>query len=73
MPITEVLVKNAELYADEVALVEINPEFEPKSRITWRDYALIQPQAGEPFRREITWSDFDKKANRLYINKNIIS
>ena len=65
MPITEVLVKNAELYADEVALVEINPEFEPKSRITWRDYALIQPQAGEPFRREITWSDFNKKANRF--------
>ena len=65
MPITEILVRNAELYADETALVEINPEFEPKSRITWKDYALIQPQAGEPFRREITWADFDKKANRF--------
>ncbi len=65
MPITEILEQNARLYGDETALVEINPEFEPGSRITWRDYALIQPQAGEPFRREITWQDFDKKANRF--------
>ncbi len=65
MPITKLLEQNAALYANEVALVEINPEFEPKSRITWRDYALIQPQAGEPFRREMTWLDFDKKANRF--------
>lgn len=65
MPITKILEQNATLYPNDVALVEINPEFEPKSRITWRDYALIQPQAGEPFRREMTWLDFDKKANRF--------
>ncbi len=65
MPITEVLVQNAKLYGNETALVEINPEFQSSSRITWREYALIQPQPGEPFRREITWSDFDKKANRF--------
>ncbi len=65
MPITEILVQNAKLYSNEIALVEINPEFEPQSRITWKDYALIQPQAGQPFRREITWLDFDKKANRF--------
>ena len=65
MPITEILTKNAELYGDEVALVEINPSFEPESRITWREYSLMQPQPGEPFRREITWKDFDKKANRF--------
>lgn len=65
MPITKILEQNATLYPNEIALVEINPEFEPKSRITWRDYALIQPQVGEPFRREMTWLDFDKKANRF--------
>ncbi len=65
MPITEVLTKNATLYPDEVALVEINPSFEPESRITWREYSLMQPQPGEPFRREITWKEFDKKANRF--------
>ena len=65
MPIFETLDKNAEVYGDEVALVEINPSFEPQSRITWRDYSLMQPIPGEPFRREITWKDFNKKANRF--------
>ena len=65
MPIFETLERNAELYPNETALVEINPKFEPKSRITWRDYALIQPIPGEPFRRELTWKDFDIKANRF--------
>ena len=65
MPIFETLDKNAELYGEEVSLVEINPSFEPKSRLTWKDYSLIQPIPGQPFRREITWNDFKKKANRF--------
>ncbi len=65
MVITDVLDNNARLYADEVALVEINPKFEPQSRITWRDYALMQPEPGQPFRREITWEQFWKRANRF--------
>ncbi len=65
MVITDILDNNARLYADEVALVEINPMFEPQSRITWRDYALMQPQPGQPFRREITWEQFRKRANRF--------
>ena len=65
MIITDILDNNARLYADEVALVEINPMFEPQSRITWRDYALMQPEPGQPFRREITWEQFLKRANRF--------
>lgn len=65
MPIFETLDKNAELYGDEISLVEINPTFEPKSRLTWKDYSLIQPIPGQPFRREITWKEFKKKANRF--------
>ena len=65
MIITDILDNNARLYADEVALVEINPKFEPQSRITWRDYALMQPEPGQPFRREITWEQFWKRANRF--------
>ena len=65
MPITEILAQNARRFPIDTALVEINPEFEPSSRITWREYALMQPQAGEPFRRELSWIDFDKKANRF--------
>ena len=65
MTIIDILNKNADIYADETALVEINPVFEPKSRITWRDYSLIQPEPGKPFKRDITWGDFNKKANRI--------
>ncbi len=65
MTIIDVLNQNAEIYRDEVSLVEINPSFEPESRITWRDYALMQPEPGQPFRREITWGDFAEKANRF--------
>ncbi len=65
MPITEILRRNAEMYGQETALVEINPKFEPESRITWREYSLMQPEPGQPFRREMTWKDFDLKANRF--------
>ncbi len=65
MPITDFLEKNAREFGDEVCLVEINPEFKPDSRITWREYSLMQPIPGEPLRRELTWKAFDKKANRF--------
>lgn len=66
MPITEILDKNAELYADDVALVEINPKNEtPSGRVTWRDYSLIEANPNEFYRREITWKEFNKKANRF--------
>ena len=65
MPITELLERNAREFGNEIALVEINPHFEPESRLSWRDYSLMQPQPGDYFRREITWADFDKKANRF--------
>lgn len=65
MTIVDVLKTNAQKYPDEVALVEINPQFQPDSRITWRDYALTQPIPGQPFRREITWAVFEEHANRF--------
>ena len=65
MPITDLLERNSKLYGNEVALVEINPEQEEPIRITWKEYALIQPTSSQPYRREITWSVFDEKANRV--------
>ncbi len=62
MPITEILAKNAELYGDEVSLVEINPGADKK--MTWREFALTQP-VGSNYRREITWKEFDDTANRF--------
>ena len=65
MPITDLLERNSKLFGNEVALVEINPEVQEKQRVTWKEYALIQPTSAASYRREITWSVFDEKANRV--------
>ena len=65
MPITELLERNAREYPNDVALVEINPEIKEDRRVTWKEYELIEPNKKEAFRREITWSVFDEKANRF--------
>ena len=65
MPITEYLERNARDYADEVCLVEINPDIQEKRRVTWRDYELIEANPFCHYRREITWHVFNEKANRF--------
>ena len=65
MPITELLVRNAELYGDDVALVEVNPEITETRKVTWREYELIETNPLAHYRREITWRVFDEKANRF--------
>ena len=62
MPITDILKKNAELYGDEVSLVEVNPGADTK--MTWRKFALTQA-TGTNYRREITWKEFDDTASRF--------
>ncbi|ADU23371.1 class I adenylate-forming enzyme family protein [Ruminococcus albus] len=64
MPITEFLENNAAKFPDKTALVELNPEIREK-RVTWKEYELIEPTADVPYRREITWSVFNEKANRF--------
>ena len=71
MPITEILAKNAELYGDEISLVEVNPGADKK--MTWREFALTQ-SVGTNYRREITWKEFNDTANRfanLLISKGV--
>ena len=65
MPITDILKKNAQERGGEVALVEINPQELDKRRISWKDYSLMEPSRTDSFRAEITWEEFDDKANRL--------
>ena len=66
MPITDFLERNAKIYPNDVALVEVNPEKQPDKNVTWREYSLIETSAeSEKYRREITWRDFDIKANRF--------
>ena len=65
MPVSDLLERNHRLYGDEVALVELNPSIKDTPRTSWREYSLVQPTSYEPYRREITWSVFDEKANRV--------
>ena len=66
MPITDFLERNAKIYPNDVALVEINPEKQPEKNITWREYNLIETASeSDKYRRELTWKEFDVKANRF--------
>ncbi|MCL2775972.1 MAG: AMP-binding protein [Oscillospiraceae bacterium] len=63
MPITEILAKNVSLYGGEICLTEINPEFEPI--LETKEYALVETAHKNRYRKEITWREFDDKANQL--------
>ena len=65
MPITEILQKNADFYPNDTSLVEINPKLEDQVRMTWQEYSLIVSNPNEAYRKEITWGEFNKKANRF--------
>ena len=65
MPVTDLLERNHKLYSDEVALVELNPMLKDTRKATWKEYDLVQQTSAAPYRREITWSIFDEKANRV--------
>ena len=65
MVITDLLERNAKLYPDDVALVELNPANQPDPNLTWREFSLIEAAPGGRYRREMTWREFDVKANRF--------
>ena len=66
MVITDFLERNARLYGSESALVEINPSEDRDNAVTWREASLIESaSASAPYRREMTWRDFDRRANRF--------
>lgn len=73
VPITEILVKNAALYSDEVCLVEINPELE-ESNESWKESALVESAHKSRYRRVMSWREFDNRANRfanLLLNRGV--
>ena len=66
MVITDFLERNARLYGSDTALVEVNPSEERDSAVTWREASLIaEAQPDAPYRRELSWRDFDRRANRF--------
>ena len=64
MPITEILARNAALYGEEISLVEINPDIKEVAA-KWTDYELVETNPEKRYRREMTWREFDDKANRF--------
>ncbi len=72
MPITAILEKNAKLYGDEVCLTEINPELQEKHRLLWKDYSLVEQGEATGYRKQMTWKEFDNKANQVanYLKNN---
>ena len=65
MPITEILTRNATYFRDDVALVEINPDVKNVPHVTWREFSLIESSRNGAFKKQITWGEFDVKANRF--------
>ncbi len=64
MPITEILASNATLYGEEICLIEINPQIK-EINASWKDYDLVETNPENRYRREMTWREFDDKANRF--------
>jgi long-chain acyl-CoA synthetase len=65
MPITEFLVRNAQMYGQEKCLTEINMDLQERHNVTWLEYELIENNPAGEYRRDMTWRVFEEKANRL--------
>ena len=66
MVITEYLERNARLWGNDIALVEVNPSEERDAATTWREASLVaEARPDAPYRRELSWRDFDRRANRF--------
>jgi acyl-CoA synthetase (AMP-forming)/AMP-acid ligase II len=65
MPITDILIKNAAEFANDVSLVELNPEIQEHHEHKWKEYQLVEPGHAKGYRFEITWRQFNEKANRV--------
>ena len=65
MTIVHLLERNAASFANDTALIEINPEQPETRKRTWNEFDLVEPTPRvSHYRREITWAVFNEKANR---------
>ena len=65
MIITDILTKNAQLYGNEVSLIEVNPESQERIDRAWKEYDLVEALPKPIHRRELTWGEFERDANKL--------
>jgi acyl-CoA synthetase (AMP-forming)/AMP-acid ligase II len=59
----DLLEENAVKYPDDVALVELNPIPDDAENLRWQEYELVETGHDPHFRRELTWREFDERAN----------
>ncbi len=65
MPITDILIKNARLFRDEISLIEINPELRDKRGRSWSEFELVETDPAAQYRLELTWGEFNNRSNRF--------
>lgn len=65
MPITDFLVRNAKQFGRDICLTEINPELDEKNEPSWQEYELVEAWRVAGYRKELTWSAFEYKANQF--------
>ena len=65
MPITDYLIRNANLYGEEVSLIEVNLEHGETGDRPWRELALVEADHHSGYRKAMTWRTFDDKANQF--------
>jgi acyl-CoA synthetase (AMP-forming)/AMP-acid ligase II len=61
----DLLERNAALYGDETALVELNPIRNDAKNLAWKEYELVESGHSVHYRSELTWKAFDDQANRV--------
>ncbi len=64
MTIIDLLEQNAKSAGGEVALVEFNPNIRSRKE-DWKEFSLNEGGTDAKLRKELTWGEFDSKANRV--------
>lgn len=74
MILTNFLEQNATNYPDDISLIELNPVRDEAKNLAWQEYELVEAGHSTHFRREMTWKEFDDRANQfanLLIEKGV--
>ena len=65
MPITDMLVHNANVLGSHTALVEVNPAIRDNRGTSWREFELVETNPANRYRRQMSWRGFNEQANRF--------
>ncbi|GHU62206.1 acid--CoA ligase [Clostridia bacterium] len=63
--LADLLERNAQLYPNETALIELNPIHDDAKNLAWKEYELVESGHSAHYRSELTWLEFDAQANRV--------